>query len=501
MRAFCWTLILLSLAACETQDVRSNVKVDLALTDVVIVDPVNGTEIPNQTVLIRGNQIVAIGSDMTFEAEFEPEVSHLFVAPAPIDSHVHIYDERDLAMYAAYGIRTVRNMDGWDWHLKLREEVAGDPLRAQLLTTGSQFQYGLWESEESLFSAFEDELNHPYDWVKVYDVLSVEDLHRIADMTDQMGRQVTGHLPDNMDAPMALNTGAYHEVAHSEEVFNQLQFVSEDWRQQVKVVADIMVEKDIALATTLVNNKMIINQIRDFEGAITNETVALAPPLLQSFYTSEFNQYRVDAPSDVIERVATNFDGLLEMTAILHEHGVELRAGTDAPNPITPPGDGLLQEIELLHEAGLTPAQAYAAALPRDLGAESVVVGASANLVILAENPLDTASALYSMKGAVRDGVFANGEKLVSEREALKEAYARDLQILSVFSPISADPVLAAIEAADDPQPISREAMESLAWMYMKFGNEVESRRVAVTAIRLYPDDAKALWLLERFSN
>ncbi|MHA7871245.1 MAG: hypothetical protein ACX939_02740, partial [Hyphococcus sp.] len=127
--------------------------------------------------------------------------------------------------------------------------------------------------------------------------------------------------------------------------------------------------------------------------------------------------------------------------------------------------------------------------------------GASANLVLLATNPLEDASALRSMKGAVRDGVFANDAELCAGREMLKSAYARDLQILNVFSPMSADPVLQAIEAADNPQPVSREALDSLAWMYMKFGNEAESRRVAESAVQLYPNDPKARWLLDFFTN
>lgn len=61
-------------------------------------------------------------------------------------------------------------------------------------------------------------------------------------------------------------------------------------------------------------------------------------------------------------------DNALTNTALLHDAGVPLLAGTDFPNRGTTPGASLLLETELLAQAGLTPPQALTAAtaLPAD---------------------------------------------------------------------------------------------------------------------------------------
>jgi hypothetical protein len=51
-----------------------------------------------------------------------------------------------------------------------------------------------------------------------------------------------------------------------------------------------------------------------------------------------------------------------EAVSVLHEAGVPMLAGTDAPNPGTGHGSSLHRELELLVRAGLTPTEALAAA-------------------------------------------------------------------------------------------------------------------------------------------
>lgn len=59
---------------------------------------------------------------------------------------------------------------------------------------------------------------------------------------------------------------------------------------------------------------------------------------------------------------AVRFAIPMHTVASLREHGVRILAGTDAPNPGTVHGASMHREIELLVQAGLTPAEALAAA-------------------------------------------------------------------------------------------------------------------------------------------
>ncbi|HEX6199014.1 MAG TPA: amidohydrolase family protein, partial [Thermoanaerobaculia bacterium] len=58
----------------------------------------------------------------------------------------------------------------------------------------------------------------------------------------------------------------------------------------------------------------------------------------------------------------SRFQHALDAVRSLHAAGVPILAGTDAPNPGTVHGASLHQEMELLVKAGLTPAEALAAA-------------------------------------------------------------------------------------------------------------------------------------------
>ena len=104
------------------------------------------------------------------------------------------------------------------------------------------------------------------------------------------------------------------------------------------------------------------------------------------------------------------FQNALENTRRLHLAGVDLLAGTDAPNPATAHGVSLHQELQILVKAGYTPQQALnaATALParvfhlEDRG--RVAVGARADLVLVAGNPLENIADTLSIVRIWKNG-------------------------------------------------------------------------------------------------
>ena len=100
----------------------------------------------------------------------------------------------------------------------------------------------------------------------------------------------------------------------------------------------------------------------------------------------------------------------------LHQAGVPIVLGSDAANwsVLTgfPHGMITLREAELLEEAGLTPMEVIVAGthqaaqllgVAEDRG--RVAVGQRADLVVLAEDPLEGMSAVWSVQWTVKDGV------------------------------------------------------------------------------------------------
>jgi imidazolonepropionase-like amidohydrolase len=132
----------------------------------------------------------------------------------------------------------------------------------------------------------------------------------------------------------------------------------------------------------------------------------------------------------------------------LHARGVRIVAGTDAPNPGTAHGANIHRELELLVAAGLTPAEALAAATAvpaavfglADRGA--IAPGLRADLVLVDGDPLSDIKATRAIAG-----VWKQGEPI--DRDAYRAAVRKQSE------------ALAAAEAAPAPAPALKSGLVS----------------------------------------
>ena len=107
----------------------------------------------------------------------------------------------------------------------------------------------------------------------------------------------------------------------------------------------------------------------------------------------------------------------------MHEEGVLLLAGSDAGIFTNIPGESLIDELELLVAGGLTPYQAIQAAtfnaglrLPLE-GRGVIGVGRPADLVLVAENPLENVLALRTLSGVMAQGKWYDSSALAELRK------------------------------------------------------------------------------------
>ncbi len=117
-------------------------------------------------------------------------------------------------------------------------------------------------------------------------------------------------------------------------------------------------------------------------------------------------------------RVDAGYRRLCEHLVALHDAGVPLAAGSDAPNPSVVPGFGLHRELQHLVDAGLAPLDALRSAtsvaadlLGRpDLG--RVVAGSRADLLLLNRDPTVDVHAMGTVAGVIVDGRTVDIESL-----------------------------------------------------------------------------------------
>ena len=118
----------------------------------------------------------------------------------------------------------------------------------------------------------------------------------------------------------------------------------------------------------------------------------------------------------------------------LHQAGIPILAGTDAPNPGTVHGASMHHELRLLVQAGLTPSEALAAAtsLPKrhfklsDRG--EIAIGMKADLMLVQGDPTADIEALARLVGVWKDGHevdrAARIEQVKNENATRKEMLA-----------------------------------------------------------------------------
>lgn len=495
--AFLLSAPVLTRAADLSQD-------DLLITDATLVTLTDAGVLAGWSLWIREGKIAEIApKPRPHWPRDVPQVdgTSRFVMPALYDLHVHIFDERDLEVYALLGVAALRNMDGWGWHLDLaREYDSSAAWRARLSTTGSQVQAPAVETAAEIIEIVSAESAQGFDWIKAYDNLSLKQLEALNQASEDHRIWVTGHLPDDLPVHEVLATGAFSDVAHIEELLPALRSGSNGAASSLESRLDALgrelVNTETRVVTTLVNHRMIVEQVEDLASNLARPEVALAPPLLQAYWRSGLNPYAAEMSDAARQRLLHDHQLLLKAVLGLHTRGVGLLAGTDSPNPTTVPATSLFQELELLVSAGLKPMEAIrtaTVAAADHLGETAngrIAPGAQADFLILDADPGVDIRNLRQSSGVVLGGRYRSSAALTDRLEELKAIYAAEAEVLARFDPGSAAAVL---QEADDTQgspTLSREALTSLVWFYSKIQNPAEARAVATRLASWYPSPA-----------
>jgi hypothetical protein len=408
----------LFLAACAHSQ-----PADVAIRGVTVVDITDGSLLSDQTVLIEGNRILAVGPVAKVEVSDNVDMvdaAGRYLIPGLWDMHVHSVanvtvdrSQKSVAaqdwhfpLFLAHGVTGVRNMnDGTgDPTLKLTKSVRrrlteGDlhgP--ARFITAGPSIDGApplgsnpvVVRTAAEARAAVAQLASNGADLVKVYENLSREAYFAIIDEARRRAIPVDGHVPfrirpeeaaaagqRTVEHPDALTAGCATGADAERERFARVLSGYDSLPESEKFLAMFRHTRALYDRRDPGTCKSAIEAYRRNGVAFTADLVAYHHVVYSDQVLSDTTRMRL-VPASLRRNweewakseTALEFRSILrpivplelENVRLLNEAGVVLLAATDVGVPLQIPGLSLHQELVRLVEAGLTPLQALQSA-------------------------------------------------------------------------------------------------------------------------------------------
>ncbi len=403
----------------------------LAYTHARVLDVEHGTWLVDQTVVVVGGTIAAVGKAAKIPAGAEVvDLAGKAIIPGLVDMHAHLGDA-DGVLNIASGVTTVRDVgndpDKLD-DLKARWD-AGTAIGPHVFRMG--FVEGrnekaasskvTAETPDEARAAVKFYADRHYDGMKIYNSIRAELIPIITSEAHQRGMTVTGHIPVHVLANEAVRAG-YDGIEHINMLFlNFFATHDTDTRDTTRftLVGERAADLDLAsapvtefIALLKEHHTVIDPTLGAFEdlfpgvpGKITpglESTVARMPVTIARGYL--VNGLPLGAEKHAL--YLRSWAKLFAMVKLLHERGIVVVAGTDSIAGLM-----LQHELALFVQAGITPADALRMATldaDRALGrstAGTIAAGQVADLVVVDGDPVarieDVTHVVSTMKAGV----------------------------------------------------------------------------------------------------
>lgn len=447
--------MLLALAACLSIGIAPTARADekaLVLEGCAVFDSESGKMLPERTIVVRGDRIVAVtapGQPVDVPAgAARIDGRGKFALPGLIDAHVHLMHvlnfanvsgDEVLPLYLAAGVTSVRSTG---------DEIVAATLIARLASQRKDScprvftcspvldaeppfhrDIGRGISDPSQVPAILEEMRR---WnvttVKIYARTGRAVGRSIIEEAHRQGLFVTAHL-GGYPAQQAVEDGV-DCLEHLTSVFDFI-IPAQSTTQPVSrgdvdlnnplcaaLVAELVKHKTFVDPTLVVLRNMILmpdaNEVKDCPD---ND---LVPRRLRDFWPVYLRQSGCPQGGGEVADRERVFAKYQELTGMLFRAGVPLLVGTDAPEPQVTPGFSLHQELELLVESGMTPAAALSAATLQNATAlrqasrlGSIAPNKLADIVLLSANPLDDIRHTRRIELVIRGGVISRPADLL----------------------------------------------------------------------------------------
>lgn len=411
---------------------------NVAITNGRILDTKTGGLSSEKTVLINHGYITDIVETNTeISKEYSIiDASNKVLMHGLSDMHTHIFDRAELIQYLSYGVTHVRNMMGFPSHLDWRSEVENNLLSgSRLITAGptlngtqktSPLHYNLQTAEEA-YEAVGKIKEAGYDFIKVYDGLSKDQLEAIARASKEHDLTFSGHPIRALSNEYILETG-YLTIEHVEELFQGMLDFKFDTLKAVELVKRLK-ESKTPITVTLSAYNHLYRTVLEKETFLKTLPVEQINPFLRTLGERSLNEWKNPTQSGY-EWTMEKYAFMEYLVLLLDQEGVPILLGTDTGPNLTVPGWSIHEEIELMQGLGISnlkiiqsgTIQAVSILNHRSFTG-TIQKGSVANILILDENPIDNMKTLILPRGLMLEGFYYNRSALLEMREYAKQHF------------------------------------------------------------------------------
>lgn len=409
----------------------------------VSVIPMTATASPNkvlekQNVVIKDGKIASVGkAKVQVKGATVIDGTGKFLTPGLAEMHGHVppvnaqggMTEDTLFLYVASGVTTVRGMLGHPGQLELREKSKkGEIVAPNLYLAGPSFNGNSVSSVQEATDKVAAQHKEGWDLLKVHPGLTRDEYDAMAKAAKAAGIRFGGHVPEEV--------GLLHAIEMGQETFDHIDGYVEHLQGDkgpvdAKKLAEI-VAKSKAAGVWIVPTSALWEVLL---GTIPLETLQAYPELKYApqgavnAWVKAYNDRLAQTPREVAKNIVANRVRILRA---LHEGGVKILMGTDAPQQFSIPGFSLHRELLRMREAGMTPYDILISGT-KNVGQYfakqdsfgTIEPGKRADLLLLDANPLTDIANVAKISGVMVNGRWFPREDLDAGLAKIAAKYKR----------------------------------------------------------------------------